>query len=101
MANTVKKLYAGAPGTTSTVLYTTPANTKTIVKNLVISNITSANATSTINFGGIGLINDYPVSPKDTVVIELSLILEAGETITSIQGTTSALNIHISGVEVS
>lgn len=100
MANTAKKLYAGTPGTTSTTLYTAPASTKTIVKSVVIGNTTGTNATLTVNFAGIGLINAYSVAPNDTVVIDLSLVLETGETITALQGTSSALNVHVSGVEV-
>jgi hypothetical protein len=100
VANTPKKLYAGTPGTTSATLYTAPASTKTIVKSLVIGNTTTTAATITINFAGIGLVNAYSVAANDTVVIDLSLVLETTETITALQGTASALRLHISGVEV-
>jgi hypothetical protein len=100
MANTPKKLYAGTPGTSSATLYTTPATTKTIVKSLVIGNTTSAIATITINFAGVGLVNTYSVAANDTVIIDLSLVLETTETIAALQGTASALRLHISGVEV-
>ena len=100
MANTVKKLYAGAPGTTSAILYSVPGSTKTIVKCLVFSNKTASEATITINFAGVGLVNAYKVAANDTVVLDLSLVLEAGETITALQGTANAVNLHLSGVEV-
>jgi len=100
LANKVKKIFGGTPGTTSTTLYTTPASTKTIVKSLIISNSTTVEATITAKFAEIGLINAYKVAPNDTVVLDLSLVLEAGESITALQGTVGSVNVHISGVEV-
>jgi hypothetical protein len=96
-----KKLYAGTPSTATTTLYTAPAGNKTIVKNIVIGNTTGADATITLNFAGVGLINNLALTKNETVTFDLSLVLESSETITGIQGTSSALRLHISGVEVS
>lgn len=46
-------------------------------------------------------IKNYSVSANDTVTIDLSLVLDATNTITAIQTTTNAINLFISGVEVS
>jgi hypothetical protein len=100
LANTALKLYAGTPSTSSATLFTSPTSTKTIVKCIVIGNTTSTVATITLGFAGTNLITAYSVDPNDTVTIDLSLVLEASETITGLQGTASALNVHISGVEV-
>lgn len=100
MANTALKLYAGTPTTSSTTLFTSPASTKTIVKCIVIGNTTSTIANITLGFAGINLLTAVSIDPNDTMTIDLSLLLEAGETITGLQGTADALNVHISGVEV-
>jgi hypothetical protein len=100
LANTALKLYAGTPSTSSETLFTSPASTKTIVKCIVIGNTTTSVATITLGFAGINLITAYQVDANDTVTIDLSLVLEAAETITGLQGTASALHVHMSGVEV-
>lgn len=108
MPNTPKRLYIGQPGTSATTLYTVPANTKSIVKNIVLTNTTGADATITLNFvpsGGVVLpanqiICSYTISANDTVVIDLSAVLEAGDTIQGYQGTASAVTVYLSGLEV-
>ncbi|MGC4378243.1 hypothetical protein WD019_15145 [Fictibacillus sp. Mic-4] len=108
MPNTPKRLYIGQPGTAASTLYTVPANTKSIVKNVVLTNTTGADATITLHFvpsGGTAgaankVISSYTVSANDTVVIDLSAVLEAGDTIQGLQGTASAVTVYLSGVEV-
>jgi hypothetical protein len=100
LANTALKLYAGTPSTSSTTLFASPASTKTIVKCIVIGNATSTVATITLGFAGINLFTATPIDPNNTITIDLSLLLEADEAITGLQGTASALHVHISGVEV-
>ena len=101
MARTALKLYGGTPSTSSATLFTSPANTKTMVKCVVIGNTTSTARTVTLGFAGVNLVNSYSVDPNDTAIIDLSLVLEASETITGLQGTANALNVHISGWEES
>jgi hypothetical protein len=101
MANTPKKIYVGIPGTSTSTLYTVPASTTTIVKNICLSNATSTAATITISLAGQGFVNSYLVQPNDTVVIDLSIVLSATDTIQASQGTTNACRAFISGVEVS
>ncbi|MED0686547.1 hypothetical protein [Anoxybacillus ayderensis] len=99
MAATPKRLYKGTAGTTSSTAYTVPANTTTIVKNIVLTNKTGSAATATITIAGIEIVNNYSVNANDTVVIDLSLVMQAAETITVLSGTASAINIYISGLE--
>ncbi|KFZ41893.1 hypothetical protein CS060_04185 [Anoxybacillus flavithermus] len=100
MAATARRLYKGTAGTTATTAYTVPASTTTIVKNIVLTNKTASAATATITIVGIEIVNNYSVNANDTVVIDLSLVMQAAETITVQAGTANAINVYISGVEV-
>lgn len=84
-----------------TTAYTVPASTTTIVKNIVMTNKTGSAATITITIAGVEVVNNYSVAANDTVVIDLSLVMSATETITVQAGTANAINVYISGVEVS
>lgn len=100
MPATPKRLYKGTVGTTASTAYTVPANTTTIVKNIVLTNKTGSAVTATVVIAGIEVINNYSVSANDTVVIDLSLVMNATETIAVQAGTANAINVYISGVEV-
>ncbi len=100
MAATPKRLYKGTAGTSATTAYTVPTNTTTIVKNIVMTNKTGSAATITITIAGVEVVNNYSVAANDTVVIDLSLVMSATETITVRAGTANAINVYISGVEV-
>uniref|UniRef100_A0A7U3YCT9 Uncharacterized protein n=1 Tax=Geobacillus sp. (strain Y4.1MC1) TaxID=581103 RepID=A0A7U3YCT9_GEOS0 len=100
MATTPKRLYKGTAGTTSTTVYTVPASTTTIVKNIVLTNKTGSAATITITIAGTEVVYNYSVAANDTVVLDLSLVMSATEIITVQAGTANAINVYISGVEV-
>ena len=100
MAVTPKKLYAGLPGTASTTLYTVPANTTTIVKNIVLCNTTGTAATVTLTAGGQTIINAFSIEANNTKTLDLSLVMAATDTITGLQVTASAVSVYVSGVEV-
>jgi hypothetical protein len=100
LAITPKQLYAGTPATTGTDYYTVPANTTTVIKNIVLVNTTGSSATITLQVAYKDVISAYTVNAKDTVVIDLSLVMTAGQKITISQGTANAINVFISGVEV-
>lgn len=105
---TPKKLYTGQPGTTATTLYTAPASTTTIIKNIIICNTTTSAATLTLNLVASGgsaatsnrIMSALNVNANDTVAMDLSGILATGDFISALQGTSSALTLHVSGVEV-
>lgn len=101
MANTIKPLSrALLTTTTSTVLYTVPASTTTVVTNIVISNITSSAATITLSLNDIAILSSVSIPANSASVIDLKQALTAGQTIKGGAGTGSALNIHITGVEI-
>ena len=101
MATTPKKLYIGKPSTSIVTVYTVPSSTTTILKNIVLVNTTANDAVVTIQAGGQDFVSCYIVTAKDTVVIDLSIILDATDTIRASQVTSSAVNVFLSGVEVS
>ncbi|MDB5054444.1 MAG: hypothetical protein JWM44_2494 [Bacilli bacterium] len=107
--NTPKKLYGAQPSTILATLYTVPAATTEIIKEIVLTNTTATDATITlylVDSGGTAgatnmLLNAYPVKAKDTVFISMSEVLATGGTIQGLQGTSGAVTVRISGVEVS
>lgn len=108
MPYTPKKLYTGQPGTTATTLYTAPASTSTIVKNILICNTTASAATITLSFVASGgsagatnrIMSALEVTANNTVAFDLSGVLATGDFISALQGTSGALTLHITGVEV-
>ena len=105
---TPKKLYTGQPGTSASTIYTAPASTTTIIKNILICNTTTSAATVTLNLVASAgsaaasnrILSTYNVNASDTVAIDLSGVLATGDFISAVQGTSSALTLHITGVEV-
>ncbi|MDR7001550.1 hypothetical protein [Neobacillus niacini] len=100
MANTPKQLYANTPSTTSNTVYTVPASTTTIVKDITMVNTTATAATITISINGKNIISGYTINPNDTVSLPCSVVIPASQAITALQGTVNAVNLFISGVEV-
>jgi hypothetical protein len=100
LAATAKRLYKGTAGTSATTTYTVPASTTTIVKNIVLTNKTGSAATVTVTVAGIEIIYNYSVAPNDAVTIDLSLVMNATETIEVQANAAGAINVYISGVEV-
>lgn len=105
---TAKKFYIGQPGTTATTLYTSPASTKAIIKYIKICNTTANDATITISIvpsGGSAsasnrIFSTFTIKPYDTVPLDTGDVLETGDFISALQGTSGAITIMISGVEV-
>lgn len=110
MPNTPKRLFFGQPSTTTQTLYTVPSNTTTLVKSIVLHNVTANDATIHIWFPASGgsandasKLVEYVVKPKDTVIISddgIFTVLLAGATIRAQNGTSSAITVSISGMEV-
>jgi hypothetical protein len=100
MANTISKLYAGAPSTDSLTLFTSPASTKTIVKSIIMNNTAGSNATISLSFAGVEVFTAYSIAANETIDKTLSLVLESGDTISGLQGTAGAINVYISGVKI-
>ena len=102
MANVIKPLVRTLlTTTTSTTLYTVPASTTAVVTSIVVSNITSSPATVTLSLNDVAILSGVSISANSASIIDLKQALTAGQTIKGGAGTGSALNIHITGVEIS
>ena len=100
-----RALFRGAATlTTTTVLYTVPASTTTVVSNIAITNTASSAGTFTLGMGTAGantaLHTTTAIAANSTIYIDLKQTLVATNTIT---GGASAvtINFQISGVEIS
>jgi hypothetical protein len=100
MATTAKALFRGAASTTtSTTLYTVPANTTTIVTNIVVTNTASGDATFTLSLDDIEFASSVTVGGFDSTVLDVKQVISATDTIKGGASATT-INFHISGVEV-
>lgn len=100
MATTTKALFRGAATTTlTTTLYTVPVSTTAVVSNIVITNTATSGATFDLALNGTKLADAVPIAADTIVVIDLKQVISASQTI---QGgaSTTAVNFHISGVEI-
>jgi hypothetical protein len=104
MSFTEKRLCNPTQLTTSgQILYTVPASKTSIIKQIVVTNVTESAATFSLYIGSAAtpnaLFNATSVAANDTIIINLSQVLNQLETLTALASTNLALNITISGVE--
>ena len=100
MATTPKALFRGAASTTtSTTLYTVPANTTAIVTNIVVTNTTAVDATFTMSLDNVPFATLVTVGGNDSTVLDVKQVLGPGQTIKGGASVTT-VNFHISGVEI-
>lgn len=100
MATTTKALFRGAATTnTATTLYTTPSGSSAIVTNIAITNTAASTSTATIALAGTNVVPTVNVPANTVIVIDLKQVISATQTITG-GASTTAVNIHISGVEI-
>lgn len=95
------KLYGGAlSAAANTILYTVPVGKQAIVKQITIGGVTSAGFTVTLIIGGVTLVNTYAVPANGIVVLDLSQVLNAGDTIVgwAVAGGGGFVNVAVSGV---
>lgn len=90
--------------TTTTVLYTVPASTTTVVSNIAITNTAASGGTFTLalgpSAGQVALHTTTTIAANSTIYIDLKQTLLTTNTITGGASATS-INFHISGVEIS
>lgn len=108
---TPKRLYMGQPGTGNGTLVAADAVKQRLVKSILLVNVTASDATVTLNLvpnaGAVNINNQIvpgsTVKAKDVTLIEFGghgVLLDVNETIQGLQGTASAITVHIHGVEV-
>lgn len=100
MTDTLKELYANTLGTVSTSLYPTPANTTTILRNIVLANRTSTAAKVTIDVGGIQIVPNVTINGNSAEYIDLYRVIPSGKAINGLSDTVSAIDCTMSGIEV-
>ena len=108
MPYTPKQLAQSAPSASFSTAYTVPGATTTIVKQIMVTNVTAAVANANVNFIASGgsntvanrVINNYPVAAGDVAFFDLTQVLAAGGFIQVQASVASALVYTISGVEI-
>ena len=101
MAVTAKKLASGTFGTSSATLYTAPAATQGIVKNIKVCNKNASAAKYvTILFDGVEVVYQHSIAAKDTINIPCSDVIEATKLITGL-AESADVTYYISGYEKS
>jgi hypothetical protein len=110
MATTYKVLGQSSPTTTAeATLYTVPASTSTVVSTLVISNLTSTQATATVNVGVAGatsanlntLLKAVPIAGNSVATFTIGITLATTDLIKITSGTANALTFQAFGSEIS
>ena len=103
MAVTSKVLARTAAATSSTTLYTSPnTSTTAVVTNIVISNTATSQSTATVSMDGVVIVPTIKVDANSVVGFDIKLVLPANNPAKTITGyaSTTAVNFHISGVEI-
>jgi hypothetical protein len=104
MATITKALARTALATTLGGLYTVPTSgTTTVVTSIVVVNTAAGSATFTVLLDGVEIFNLTPIAGNSTISIDMKQVLDANVTPKIIEGvsTSTAVKIHISGVEIS
>jgi hypothetical protein len=106
MTDTAKRLIGPTQLTTTaaTTLYTVPGATTTIIRHVLFTNDSTGNEEVTLSFGIDGsttrLFSDLTVFAKSVVDWTGFQVLNAAEVIQASCSANSAVNITVSGVEV-
>ena len=100
MATATKVLARTAAATTSTTLYTVPAGTTTVVTNIVICNPTTSAVTASMTINAIDLLGSVSIAANSTAFFDLKQVIPATQVIAG-SASTTAVDFHISGVEIS
>ena len=99
MATTTKALARTAAATSSTTLYTVPSATTAVVTNIVVSNTAASTSTVTIALDGVNIIPTASIAANSVALFDMKQVLATTKTITG-NASTTAVTIHISGVEI-
>jgi hypothetical protein len=98
MSDPTYTLFRGTATTsTSTVLFTTPADNAVSVDNIVVTNLTTSSATYSLALGEFAIAQATTLPANTTHYIDLAQILYNGETIVGSASATSSVNFHIAG----
>lgn len=100
MATVTKVLFRGAATTsTGTTLYTTPSGTTAVITNIAVENSAATASTFTLALNSVPIASAVSIPANSITVIDMKQVLPASQTITG-GASTTAVDIHISGVEI-
>ena len=103
MATTTKVLARTAAATSSATLYTAPnTSTLAIVTNIVLSNAATSASTATVAIDGVVIVPAVSIAANTLIGFDLKQVIPAANPAKTITGfaSTTAVSIHISGVEI-
>ena len=105
MATASKTLFRGAATvTTTTLLYTVPSLTTTVITNIAVVNTSTTQQTFTLSIGTaaseVALHSATIIDPNTTTYIDCKQVLTAAQVIDGGASATS-VTFHIAGVEIS
>lgn len=99
MTTQQKVLFRGAIPATNTSVYSVPASTSAIVTNVIVANTSSSPINLSISVGGFSVFASTEVLGNTSVFIDLKQVMNEFDAI-EVSGSTTGLDIHVSGVEV-
>lgn len=104
MATVTQKVLARtAAATSNTTIYTVPSTSATaVVTNIVLANTATSTSTATVNIDGIAVIPTVSIGANSVFGFDLKQVIPPNgtpKTITA-SASTTAVTIHISGVEI-
>ena len=103
MATTTRALARTAAATSSTTLYTVPnTSTITVVSNIVLANAATSASSATVAIDGVVIVPTVQIPANSVIGFDMKQVIPANATPKTISGyaSTSAVTIHISGVEI-
>lgn len=104
MATTAKALFRGAAATSSTTLYTVPnTSTTTVVTNIVIANTAASTSTATVSIDGVVVVPAVSIAANSVFGFDLKQVIPTSNPAKVVAGfaSSTSVNFHISGIEVS
>lgn len=103
MATTTVAMARTAAATTNTTVYTVPnSSTVAVVTNIVLANAATSASTATVNIDGVAVIPSVSIGANSVFGFDLKQVIPANATPKTItaSASTTAVTIHISGVEI-
>lgn len=92
-------------GTSTTTLFTVPADRQWAVKQIVVCNTDGTERLVTLSYDGTAatasncFVYQLPIASKDTVVLDTALVFEAGDTLQGLSDTGSKVTVSVTGWE--
>lgn len=100
MATVSKQFFRGAASLTESTLYSVPSSLSAVVTNIIITNTSSEPQTVTLELNGVPIILGGEVQANNAVVWDIKQVLSELDIVSGYASSTD-INFHISGVEIS